>query len=260
MNFLGEQFLTRRNQIGFLLALVSGGLIFFHPAPAWVTIHSFPEGAQVYFQDRRCGVTPCRVKIGTRGLLRLDHPGYGSAREFVRLGRSPQELRIWLRPGIPTGNRPALGDYPPLLGKPPEMWLRRPDGQFQGQSYCLPRGWSAQNQSGALQLSCGDGIHTPRRQARLQLRKDVTLHSAWESLAQSQSNLGFATLAAQYDVSHAWWRGEKIGKLSVQRSCLLWRQVPQGILELSYDYPDCIDLFSYTYDLDALRAGLGFND
>jgi len=192
--------------------------------------------------------------------LRLELSGYGSALEFVRLGHSPQELRIWLRPGIRTGNRPVPGDYPPLLGKPPEMWLRRPDGLFQGQSYSLPRGWSAENQSGTLQLRCGDGIHKPRRQARLQPRVDQSLRSAWESLAQTQASQGFATLAAQCNDNQAWWRGEKVGELSVQRRCVLYRRVPEGILELSYDYPDCIDIFSYTYDLDALRAGLGFSD
>lgn len=260
MIYLGEQLLTRRNRVGFLLALVTGGLLYFHPSPAWVTIHSFPEGAQVYFQDHPCGVTPCRVKIGSRGLLRLDLPGYGSAREFVRLGGNPQELRIWLRPGIRTGNRPALGDYPPLRGKPPEMWLRRPDGLFLGQAYRLPRGWSAQSQSGTLQMRCGDGIHQPRRQASLQLRNDLSLRSAWDALGEQQAGQGFSPLAAQCSDSQAWWRGEKVAELSVQRSCVLWRRVPQGVLELRYEYPDCVDIFRYTYDLDALRAGLGFAD
>jgi len=257
MNFLVE-LKARRTRLGCLLALATSGLILFRPHSAWVTVHSFPEGAQVYFQNHPCGVTPCRVKIGTRGPLRLDLPGYGSALEFVRLGSSPQELRVWLRPGIRTGNQPAPGDYPPLLGTPPEMWLRRPDGLFQGQSYRLPRGWNAQNQTDVLQLRCGDGIGQPRRQAQLKLLKGQTLHSVWEACEQRQAVQGFTTRAAQCGDNQAWWRGERSGNLSVQRSCLLWRQVPEGILELSYDYPDCIDLFGYTYDLDALRAGLGF--
>ena len=139
------------------------------------------------------------------------------------------------------------------------MWLRRPDGYFGGQPYSLPRGWTAQNHSRTLFLRCGDGVQKARRQARLLLREDPSLQSVWESFPQTMASQGFVPLAAQCNDSQAWWRGEKAGELSVQRRCVLWRRVPEGILELSYDYPDCIDVFGYTYDLDALRAGLGFS-
>lgn len=224
-----------------------------HP-PRQLAIDSNPTGATVYFDGHRRGVTPCTIRVGSRGRLRLEYPGYLPAEEFLRLDEPVgQQMHLRMRPGVAVGQlRP---DYPPSLGHPPatRFWTR--NNHLAGHVYTVPPGWRSEAQLYSLQLSCGDGRESPLRQASLAVMPGP-LAERWRQLQLARELQGWTVVASQLELHSGWIRLERVTQLCLSRSALLLKQEGNRLLELDYRYPDCADIFTYTRDLDYLRAAL----
>lgn len=235
---------------------LSGAIMFWghREPPRQLAIESNPPGATVYFNGHRLGVTPCSVRVGSRGRLRLEHPGYLPAEEFLRLDEpGGQQMHLRMRPGVAVGRlRP---DYPPSLGNPPDTRFLSRDQILTGHAYAVPPGWRSEAQPNRLQLSCGDGSQLPLRQASLSVIPGP-LTEQWRQLQIEKERQGWTVVSSQLGQQSAWIRLERVTDLGLSRSALLLKQEGDRLVELDYQYLECADVFTYTRDLDYLRATL----
>lgn len=246
---------TGRWRLWAALALSGAAVLWGHRHPSrQLAVDSNPAGATVYFNGHRLGVTPCSIQVGSRGMLRLEHPGYLPAEEFLRLDEPVgQQLHLRMRPGVAVGPlRPA---YPPSLGKPPATRFQSRNHQLAGHAYAVPPGWRSEALPNRVQLSCGDGRSLPLRQASLVVIPGQ-LAEQWRQLQVEREQEGWTVVASQIGLHSGWIRLERANDLGLSRSALLLQQEGDGLVELHYQYPDCADVFTYTRDLDYLRATL----
>jgi hypothetical protein len=251
-------------RLGATLALMGGLLSSLPPQPSrevWVT--SNPPGAAAYFNGRPMGTTPCRIHIGARGRLRLEHPGYLPSEEFVRLNpESGLELSLTLRPGVAAEGPVRMTNYPPSLGKPPFTHFLPKTASLGQHAFALPPGWLHQSQSsspGRFGLACGDGHSQPARQASLELLPNTDLPSHFRHLCQHKEQEGWVVRASQRGSESAWLRLERAQAEGPSRAAVVLQRQGSSVMQLNYQFDLCYDPFLYTRDLDFLRASLGFD-
>lgn len=247
------------------LALLGGALHWWHLGPLKeLCISSSPAGATAFLDNHPCGTTPCRIWVRSRGELRLEHSGYLPVHEFLRLnGKDGQELHVRMRPGVIVGSWSApAGFYPPSLGKPPVTFFLAKDNQLGGHAYAIPPGWHGLSPSlgqNRLALACGDGHTAPVRQASLEILSQRGLEERCRQVQEGKEQVGWTVVASQRGSQGAWIRLERAHDLGLSRAAVVLQRVGSGVLQLDYQFDDCQDPFTYTRDLDYLRASLGFH-
>ena len=246
------------------LAVLGGALHWWHLGPLKeLRISSSPAGATAFLDSHPCGTTPCRIWVRSRGDLRLEHSGYLPVHEFLRLnGEDGQELHLRMRPGVLVGPGPArAGFYPPSLGIPPATFLLAKDSQLGGHAYAIPPGWQGLSPSlgqNRLALACGDGRTSPARQATLEIFPQGGLEERYKRVQEVRDQEGWTVVACQRGSQAAWLRLERAHDLCLSRAAVVLQREGSAVLQLEYQFDDCQDPFTYTRDLDYLRASLGF--